>query len=78
MTLRDGGENRGSSEGLQTKGFERVGNGVEGHRARENERMESKGVRQGRSKRMEDVVEGRQTRGSRQSRLAWHCGVSYY
>ncbi len=39
--------------------------------ARESERIESKGVMQGRSKRMEDVVEGRQTRGSRQSRLAW-------
>ncbi len=37
MELRDDGENRGSSEGLQTKGMERVENGVEKRRAREEQ-----------------------------------------
>ncbi len=50
MELRDDGENRGSSEGRQTKGIERVEDGVDG---RQTEGVEA----------MEDGVEGRQTRG---------------
>ncbi len=56
-TLRDGGENRGSSECLQTKGIERVENGVEGRQARKNEKMEDGGER-------------RQTRGGR-DKVGW-------
>ncbi len=48
MTLRDGGENKGTSEGRQTKAIERVEDGVEGRQARENEKI--------------DGVEGRQAR----------------
>ncbi len=49
MELRDDGENRGSSEGRQTKGIERVENGVDGR--------QTKGVDS-----MEDGVEGHQAR----------------
>ncbi len=34
MKLRDGGKNGGSSEGRQTKGIERVENGVEGRQGK--------------------------------------------
>ncbi len=37
MTLSGGGENRGSSEGLQIKGIEMVQNGVEGVQPRGSE-----------------------------------------
>ncbi len=47
MELRDDGENKGSSEGRQTKGIEGVEDGVEGRQTRENEKI--------------DGVEGRQT-----------------
>ncbi len=57
MELRDDGENRGSSEGRQTKGIERVENGVEGRQTRENEKMEDGGER-------------RQARGGR-DRVGW-------
>ncbi len=49
MELRDDGENRGSSEGHQAKGIERVEDGVNG---RQTEGVEA----------MEDGVEGRQAR----------------
>ncbi len=40
MELRDDGENRGSSEGRQTKGYEKVEDGVGGRHARRSEKME--------------------------------------
>ncbi len=49
MELRDDGENRGSSEGRQTRVIERVEDGVDGRR--------TKGIEA-----MEDGVEGRQAR----------------
>ncbi len=61
MELRDDGENRGSSEGRQTKGIERVENGVDGRQAEGVEVMED-GVegRQARENEKIDGVEGRQ------------------
>ncbi len=53
--MRDDGENRGSS-GRQTKGIERVEDGVGGRQTKGDEAMEDGGER-------------RQARGSRQSRL---------
>ncbi len=68
MELRDDGENKGSSEGRQAEGIERVENGVDGRQtkgiemmndgvegcqAARSETMESKVVRQGRSEKME-------------------------
>ncbi len=38
--MRDDGENRGSSEGRQTKGIERVEDGVGGRQAKVSEKME--------------------------------------
>ncbi len=64
MTLRDGGENRGSSGGLQTKGIEGVKNGVEGHQAREIGKMV-------------DGVKSVRPGGSRQRRLDWR-GLEEY
>ncbi len=49
--MRDDGESRGSSEGRQTKGYEKVEDGVGGRHAR-------------RSEKMQDKAEGRQARGS--------------
>ncbi len=85
MELRDDGENRGSSEGRQTKGIKRVENGVDGRQtegveamedgvegrpARENEKIDGVEIRQAKvSEKMEDGSERRQVRGSRQSRL---------
>ncbi len=73
MELRDDGENRGSSEGRQTKGIERVEYGVNGRQTIGVDAMEV-GV-EGRqatvSEKMEDGGERRQARGSRQSRLVW-------
>ncbi len=40
MELRDDGENRGSSEGRQTKGIERVEDGVDGRQTKGFEAME--------------------------------------
>ncbi len=51
MALREDGENRGSSEGRQTKGIERVEDGVDG---RQTEGVEA----------MEDVVQSRQAKVS--------------
>ncbi len=48
MELWDDGENRESSEGRQTKGIERVEDGVGGRQARKNEKING--------------VEGRQAR----------------
>ncbi len=48
MELWDDGENRESSEGRQTKGIERVEDGVEGHQARENEKIDGFEGRQAR------------------------------
>ncbi len=45
MELRDGGENRGSSRGLQTKGIKRVQNGLEGRQAKISEKKEDGGER---------------------------------
>ncbi len=39
MELRADGENSCSSEGRQTKGIERVGDGVDGRQAKENEKI---------------------------------------
>ncbi len=47
MELRDAGENRGSSEGRQTKGIEMMNDVVEGCQAARSEKMESKAVRPG-------------------------------
>ncbi len=79
MNLRDNGENRGSSEGRQTKGIERVENGVdgrqtegvevregggEGRQARENDRIDGVESRQAKvSEKMEDGGERRQVSG---------------
>ncbi len=43
VELRGDGENRSSSEGRQTKGIERVGDGVEGRQAKVSEKMEDGG-----------------------------------
>ncbi len=51
MELRDDGENRGSAEGGQRKGIERVGDGVDGRQTKGVEAMGSKAVRQGRTRR---------------------------
>ncbi len=45
MELRDDGENRGSSEGRQTKGIERVEHGVNGRQTEGDEAMEDGGER---------------------------------
>ncbi len=45
MECRDDGENRGSSEGRQAKGIERVEDRVDGRQAKENENMEDGGER---------------------------------
>ncbi len=79
MELRDDGENRGSSEGRQTKGIERVENGVgwrqtegvevmedgaEGRQARENEKIDGVESHHAKmSEKMEDGGERRQARG---------------
>ncbi len=39
MTLRDGGENRETSEVRQTKAIERVEDGVDGRQSREHEKI---------------------------------------
>ncbi len=46
MELWDESENRGSSEGHQTKGIGRVEDGVDGRQARENEKIEEVESRQ--------------------------------
>ncbi len=62
--MRDDGENRGSSEGRQTKGIERVEDGGDGRQARENEKMDGVESRQAKlSEKMEDGGERRQARG---------------
>ncbi len=43
MELRDDGENRGSSEGGQRKGIERVEDGVDGRQVKVSEKMEDGG-----------------------------------
>ncbi len=53
MELWDDSEKRGSSEGHQAKGIERVENGVESCQEARSEMMESKVDRQGRSGKME-------------------------
>ncbi len=64
MELRGVGENRGSSEGGQRKGIERVEDGVEGRQARENEKIDGVESRQAKvSVKMEDGGERRQARG---------------
>ncbi len=45
MGLRDDGENRGSSEGRQAKGIERVEDGVDGRQAKVSEKMGDGGER---------------------------------
>ncbi len=83
--LRDDGENRGSPEGRQTKGIERVehgvngrqtegveADGVEGRQARENEEIDGVESRQAKvSEKMGDGGERRQARGIETRRLAW-------
>ncbi len=79
MELRDDGENRGSSEGRQTKGIERVEHGVDGRQTEGVEVMED-GVesRQAKvSEKMEDGGERRQVRGIETRRLAWR-GLEEY
>ncbi len=63
MELWDDGENRESSEGRQTKGIERVEDGVDGRQAKGVEAMED-GVegRQARENEKIDRVEGHETR----------------
>ncbi len=64
MELRDDGENRGSSEGRQARGIERVEDGVDGRQARENEKSEGAESRQAKvGEKMEDGGERRQARG---------------
>ncbi len=78
MNLRDNGENRGSSEGRQTKGIERVEDGVDGRQARENETIDGVESRQAKvSEKMEDGGERRQARGIETRRLAWR-GLEEY
>ncbi len=63
MELRDDGENRGSSEGRQTKGLARVENGVDGRQTEGVEVMEDGGEgRQARENVKIDGFEGRQAR----------------
>ncbi len=63
MELRDDGENKGSSDGRQTKGIERMEDGVEGRQERENETIDGVESRQAKvSKKMEDGGERRQAR----------------
>ncbi len=71
MELREDGENRGSTEGRQTKGIERVEHGVNGRQTEGVEAMEDtvEGRQATVSEKMEDGGERRQARGSRQSRL---------
>ncbi len=64
MELRGDGENRGSPEGGQRKGIERVEDGVEGRQATVSEKMEDGGER-------------RQARGIETRRLAWR-GLEEY
>ncbi len=64
MEVRDDGENRGSSEGRQTKGIERVKDGVDGRQVRENGKIDGVEGRQAKvSEKMEDGGERRQARG---------------
>ncbi len=64
MELRDDGENRGSSGGLQTKGVEARVDGGEGRPARENDKIDGVESRQATvSEKMEDGSERRQARG---------------
>ncbi len=64
MELRGDGENRGSSEGSQRKGIERVEDGVDGRQTKGDEAMEDGGER-------------RQARGIETRRLAWR-GLEEY
>ncbi len=48
MELWDDGENRESPEGCQTKGIDRVEDGVEGRQARKNEKIDGVESRQAR------------------------------
>ncbi len=64
MGLRGDDENRGSSEGGQRKGIERVENGVDGRQTKGDEAME-------------DGVERRQARGIETRRLAWRSLEEY-
>ncbi len=63
MELWDGGENRESSEGRQTKGIERVEDGVDGHQTKGVEAVQD-GVEghQARENEKIDGFEGRQAR----------------
>ncbi len=64
MEFRDDGENRGSSEGRQAKGIERVEDGVDGRQAKENEKIDEVESRQAKvSEKTEDGGEMRQVRG---------------
>ncbi len=64
MELRGDGENRGSSEGGQRKGIERVEDGVDGRQTKGDEAMEDGGER-------------RQARGIETRRMAWR-GLEEY
>ncbi len=71
MELRDDGENRGSSEGRQTKGIERMEDGVDGRQARENEKIDGVESRQAKvSEKMEGGGERRQAKGV-QDKVGW-------
>ncbi len=70
MELRGVGENRGSSEGGQRKGIERVEDRVDGRQTKGDEAMEAKGVRQGGS-RQEDWLRGA-WKSIRRSRWSGH------
>ncbi len=64
MELCHDGENRESSEGRQTKGIERVKDGVDGCQVRENEKTDGVEGRQAKvSEKMEDEGKMRQVRG---------------
>ncbi len=72
MELWNDGENRDSSEGRQTKGIERVEDGVESRQARKNEKIDGVEGHQARcARRWRTGVKGVSQGGSRQSRLAW-------
>ncbi len=72
MELRDDGENRGSSEGRQAKGIERVEDGVNGRQAKENENMEDGGERR-QARGVETKLAGLEARWRRIRRSQW-CG----
>ncbi len=64
MELWDDGENRRLSEDLQTKGVEAMEDGVEGRKARENEKIDGVEGRQAKVReKMEDGGERRHARG---------------